>query len=98
MLAVSRSNPFLQSHPLTRERMQFVEQHAAAAHGPHRRRSAWIAAHARMVAKLRAFLQDPREVLRAYQDDDSLAGRYARAIAHYRLPDLPQALAGDRRR
>jgi predicted Zn-dependent protease len=91
VLAVSRGNPFLQSHPLTRERMQFVEQHAAASADltiP----PAWIEAHAVMVAKLRAFLQDPRDVLRSYQNDDSLAARYARAIAHYRLPDLPLAL------
>ena len=91
VLAVSRGNPFVQSHPLTRERMQFVEQHAAARQDlttP----PAWTAAHAMMVAKLRAFLQDPRDVLRRYQDDGSLAGRYARAIAHYRLPDLQQGL------
>jgi len=92
VLAVSRSNPYAQSHPLTRERIQFVEQHAAA------RRDltpppGWAAAHAMMVAKLRAFLQEPREVLRSYQHDDSLAGRYARTIAHYREPDLRQALA-----
>ena len=31
-------------------------------------------------------------MLRSYQNDDSLAGRYARTIAHYRLPDLRQAL------
>jgi predicted Zn-dependent protease len=92
VLAVSRSNPFVQSHPLSRERMQFVEQHAAA-RADLTTPSAWTAAHAMMVAKLRAFLQDPREVLRSYQDDDSLAGRYARTIAHYRLPDLPRALA-----
>ena len=72
--------------------MPFVEQHAAM-RADLTTPPAWIAAHARMVAKLRAFSSDPREVLRAYQDDDSVAGRYARAIAHYRLPDLPQALA-----
>ncbi len=92
VLAVSRGNPFLQSHPLSRERMQFVEQHAAARQDL-KTPPAWTAAHAVMVAKLRAFLQDPSAVLRSYQNDDSLAGRYARAIAHYRLPDLQQALA-----
>jgi len=92
VLAVSRGNPYAQSHPLTRERMQFVEQHAAA-RGDLTTPPAWTAAHATMVAKLRGFLQEPREVLRSYQHDDSLAGRYARAIAHYRLPDLQLALA-----
>jgi predicted Zn-dependent protease len=92
VLAVSRANPYVQSHPLTRERMQFVEAHAARQGGlsvpPD-----WQMAHARMVAKLRAFLRDPREVLQTYQGDDSLVGRYARAIAHYRMPDLSRALA-----
>jgi len=92
VLAVSRSNPYAQSHPVTRERMQFVEQHAAA-RGDLTTPPAWTAAHAMMVAKLRGFLEEPREVLRRYEDDDSLAGRYARAIAHYRLPDLQQGLA-----
>ena len=92
VLAVSRGNPFVQSHPLTRARMQFVESHAARQSGlsvP----AAWTTAHARMVAKLRAFLRDPREVLQTYQGDDSVVGRYARAIAHYRMPDLRSALA-----
>jgi predicted Zn-dependent protease len=92
VLALSNANPFLQSHPLTRDRIQFVENHAQQQSGlevP----AGWKTAHARMVAKLRAFLRDPREVLQSYQGDDSLTGRYARAIAHYRLPDLPRALA-----
>jgi predicted Zn-dependent protease len=92
VLAVSRGNPYLQSHPLTRDRITFVENHVAGrsdAPLP----TGWAVAHARMVAKLRAFLSDPREVLQTYQDDQSVVGRYARAIAHYRLPDLQQALA-----
>jgi predicted Zn-dependent protease len=88
----SAANPFLQSHPLTRERMKFVERYAAGQSGlqvP----EAWVAAHARMVAKLRAFLHEPPEVLQTYEGDETLVGRYARAIAHYRMPDLPRALA-----
>ena len=45
-----------------------------------------------MVVKLQAFLLDPRDVLQRYQADDTLLGRYAKAIALYRLPDLPAAL------
>jgi predicted Zn-dependent protease len=91
VLAVSRSSPYLQSHPLTRDRIVFVENHAAGRpEGP--LPAGWAEAHARMVAKLRGFLNDPREVLQEYKDDQSVAGRYARAIARYRLPDLPQAL------
>lgn len=92
VLAVSRTNPYLRTHPLTRDRILFIESQAA-------RRSesslppGWADAHARMVVKLRAFIREPRDTLAAFRNDDSLYGRYARAIAHYRLPDLSQALA-----
>lgn len=92
VLAVSSMPPYLQSHPLTRDRIAFVENHVAnspIAELPPR----WPEAHARMVVKLKAFLGDPRRVLQQYEGDDSVPGRYARAIAHYRLPDLEQALA-----
>jgi predicted Zn-dependent protease len=93
VLAVSRSNPYLQTHPLTRDRIRFVEGHVAGEGGrfpdlP----SGWPLAHGRMVAKLQAFLLDPRDVLQRYEADDTLLGRYARAVALYRLPDLPAAL------
>jgi predicted Zn-dependent protease len=91
VLAVSGVPPWLQTHPLTRDRIRFVEAHAASQ--PVRALPAgWAEAHARMVAKLKGFLNDPRQVLREYKDDPSLPGRYARAIAHYRLPELDLAL------
>jgi predicted Zn-dependent protease len=95
VLAVSNTNPYLQTHPLTRDRIQFVENQVAAEGG----RLAelppdWGLAHGRMVVKLQAFLLEPSEVLQRYQSDDTLLGRYAKAIALYRLPDLPAALEG----
>jgi predicted Zn-dependent protease len=92
VLAVSSMPPYLQSHPLTRDRITFVENHAASrplGELP----PGWSQEHARMVVKLQAFLGDPRQVLRRYDGDDSVPGRFARAIAHYRLPDLRQGLA-----
>jgi predicted Zn-dependent protease len=92
VLAVSRMNPYLQSHPLTRDRINFVDNHVA--NSPLAEQPPGQAeAHARMVAKLRAFLDDPRQVLQRYKNDESVPGRYARAIAQYRLPNLDQALA-----
>ena len=91
VLAVSSANPWLMSHPLTRDRIEFVENHVAGQPDPPLP-AGWVDAHRRMVVKLTAFLKDPRDVLRTYQGDDSLYGRYGRAIAEYRLPDLPQAL------
>jgi predicted Zn-dependent protease len=92
VLAVSRSNPYLQTHPLTRDRILFVESRIAESAG--QLPAGWSEAHGRMVVKLQAFLLDPREVLQRYEGDDTLFGRYATTIALYRLPDLPAALKG----
>jgi predicted Zn-dependent protease len=85
-------SPYLQSHPLTRDRINFVENHVASspiAEEP----PGQAEAHRRIVVKLQAFLNDPRQTLQQYKGDQSVPGRYARAIASYRLPDLEHALA-----
>jgi predicted Zn-dependent protease len=93
VLAVSRSSPYLQTHPLTRDRLRFVEGHVAEESGRFAESPPeWAVTHGRMVVKLQAFLLNPNEVLQRYQGDDTLLGRYAKAIALYRLPDLPAAL------
>lgn len=93
VLSVSSDNPYLQSHPLTRDRILFVEDRVREEGAREPVADAWAAAHERMVAKLDAFLNDPRQVLQRYQGRSDLPARYARAIAHYRLPDLPTAIA-----
>lgn len=85
-------NPYTRTHPLTRDRMRFLEQEVAAS--PYRGARpdpALVEAHARAVAKLEGFLDNPARVLQRRQGD-SLPDRYARAIAAYRVPDLRQAL------
>ncbi|MGH6917874.1 MAG: M48 family metalloprotease, partial [Geminicoccaceae bacterium] len=92
VLAVSSMSPYLQSHPLTRDRINFVDNHVAnspIAEAP----PGQAEAHTRMVVKLQAFLNDPRQTLQQYKGDQSVPGRYARAIAYYRLPDLERGLA-----
>jgi len=92
-LAVSSRSPYTQTHPLTRDRIVFVQNHVRNRPQPDSPPPGWAEAHERMVAKLDAFLTDPRDVLRRYADDGSLSARYARAIAHYRVPELARALA-----
>jgi predicted Zn-dependent protease len=95
VLAVSRMSPYLQTHPLTRDRITFVENQVAAENGRFTELPpGWAMAHGRMVVKLQAFLLDPHEVLQRYETNDTLLGRYAKTIALYRLPDLPAALKG----
>ena len=93
ILSASRGNPYLRSHPLTRDRIRFVESQVVPREGddpgfpPE-----WAGRHERMVAKLSAFLGDPRRVLQDARGE-GLADRYQRAIAYYRLPDLENAVA-----
>ena len=88
-------DPYLRTHPITRDRVEIV--------GAHARNSEWrdaplppglVERHARMVAKLDGFLTEPKRTLRRYaRDDPGVAARYARAIAFYRTPDLVRALS-----
>ena len=89
----SDGNEFLRTHPLTRDRITFLEEQVAIS--PYRDQHpspALQAAYERSVAKLDGFLSDPNQVLRQ-RTSDSVPDRYARAIAYYRLPDIPKALA-----
>lgn len=94
ILLASNQDPYLRTHPLTRDRIQFLEEqvrqspYADATASPD-----LVRLHQRMRAKLDGFLMPVNRVLRKYgEDDNSLESRYARAIALYRRPDLAQAL------
>jgi predicted Zn-dependent protease len=93
-LAAQREDPYLRTHPLTRDRINYVRDHvnqspwSNAADPPE-----WLVMHARMKAKLDAFTNPPGNILAKYKaDDKSVAARYARAIAYYRIPQLQNAL------
>lgn len=85
-------NVFMRTHPLTRDRITFVEAQIAAS--PYKGATlgpSYQEAFKRTRVKLEAFLRDPAQTLRLHEGDDLLS-RYAQAIAHYRKPDLPKAL------
>ncbi len=89
---VSEGDAYLRTHPLTRDRINFMEhalersRYRGQAPDPEE-----LHEHRRMVAKLDGFLGEPQSVLTAYTGD-SVYDRYARAIALYRIPDLDAAL------
>ncbi len=93
-LATSQ-DPYLRTHPLTRERISFLEdQLRRSPYADTPPRPEFVRLHKRMRAKLIGFLQPQGRVLRAYpESDDSAESRYARAIMHYRRPELDRALA-----
>lgn len=98
LLSAGRRDPYLNTHPLTQDRISSVE--AKLASSRYRDKPATdeqIRRHARMVAKLYAFLKSPQQTFRKYPETDtSVPARYARAIAYYEIPDLPKALEGVR--
>lgn len=93
-LNVGRQDPYMRTHPLTRERVEVVENHIQNSRFTNQPEPAnFDEMHRRMLAKLTGFLSAPSATLARYKDGDtSIAARYARAIAYYRIPDLPKAL------
>ena len=94
LLLPERQDPYLQSHPLTEDRVSFIENHLARspfaeAVAPANER----AAHDRMVGKLEGYLSPPAKTLRRRKPNDrSVGSRYARAVALYRSARIDRAL------
>ncbi len=93
-LSQERQDPYARTHPLSRERVDFLRNHVATSRftsvplAPE-----FVAAHARMKAKLIGFLEPQATVFQRYPiTDSSLDARYAHAIAYYRVPDIKQAV------
>src|ERR1019366_3727543 len=82
-------DPYLQSHPMPRERVDALEILVKATPNWDRKDPPELQArHDLMRAKLYGFLERPDTVARRYMPNDpSLPARYARAIAAYRFGD-----------
>jgi predicted Zn-dependent protease len=94
VLSSVQQDPYLRTHPLTSERVDFLRNHVA-----HSRYSdapvppEFERLDRRMRAKLAAFMDPPQHTLDVWSPrDTSVDARYARAIALYRIPDMAQAL------
>ena len=87
------SNEFLRTHPLTRNRIAFLENQVAQSPLSGRPEIAVDRdRHVRMVAKLDGFLSEKAQVMRRW-DGDGIGDRYARAIAHYRSAEIDLAVS-----
>jgi predicted Zn-dependent protease len=95
LLSPARQDPWLRTHPLTSERIDYVRNFVARS--PYSKvpdPPDWVASFQDVKAKLDSFLNPPSETLAKYKaDDNSIPARYARAIALYRVPQLKDALA-----
>jgi predicted Zn-dependent protease len=88
-------DPYVQTHPLTRDRISSVEQHVATSPWSDAQDSPeLIERHQRLLAKLRGFLWPLDRVLQVYPlSDTSVPARYARSIAYFRVSRLKEAMA-----
>lgn len=94
LLSTASQDPYLRSHPLTIERVDFLRNYVANSSLKDAKLDpVMYERHKRMRAKLFAFTNHIQNTLRAYPESDtSIAGRYARAIAYYRDSQLAPAL------
>ena len=94
LLLTNQQDPYVRTHPLTRERIATIRN--AVEHSAYPQRTETAAdqmAHARMVAKLFAFLETPGRTFQRYPETSTeVPARYAHAVAYYRQGKLAQAL------
>ncbi|MBL8669421.1 MAG: M48 family metallopeptidase [Alphaproteobacteria bacterium] len=96
LLLSNNQDPYVRTHPITRERIESVRAHMERSpYSGKRDLPVHIEAQERMRAKLVAYLESPVAALRRYPERDAtIAGRYARAIAYFRQAEFARALAG----
>ena len=88
------ADPYTQSHPMPAERVSSLEALARNEFWDKKDTPELQLRHDLARAKLIGFLERPDTVMRRYPiNDNSMAARYARAIATYRHADLRAALA-----
>lgn len=89
-------DPYLQTHPLSQQRVATIRNHIEASTIPKGALPPeFTELHARMIAKLFAFTEPYEDTMRRYPESDtSVAARYARAIANFRSNKLDDARIG----
>jgi predicted Zn-dependent protease len=94
LLSPMHQDPYLRTHPLTTERIEYVQQHVQSS--PYTNNPdppQWVAMLNDVKSKLHGFLDPPAQTLERYPSSDkSVSARYARAIAYYRIPELDKGL------
>lgn len=90
----SRQDPYVSTHPLTSDRIEFVRNQLRTSRRSGRPLDpADLTAHARMIAKLKGFMNPPARTLNEFKASDrSVKARYARAVALYRDARIDAAL------
>ncbi len=94
-LVYDKVNPYVLTHPLTRERISSVNSRIGEQEKSKKFLSDQDAKFfSRAVVKLKAFLEPSEEILREFKESDkSVDARYARAIAYYKIPNIKKSIA-----
>lgn len=87
-------DPYTLTHPLSQDRISHIRNHLISSPTadiavP----ESWKILQQRIVAKIKAFLDDPQKTLAAYpESDNSVKARYARSIAYHKKGELALAI------
>ncbi len=93
-LSSARQDPYVRTHPLTRDRARVVEAFVSSQPRGAEPSAASRYWYARLSTKMSAFLRAPSWTLRRIdRNDTGEIATLARAIAHHREPDAGRALA-----
>lgn len=90
LLPESQQSEYVRTHPLTRDRIDFLQNAIAQQRRAGTAPAEWTELHSRMKAKLNGFIFPERAVR---DTGTSVAARYGRAIALYRRAQTKDALA-----
>lgn len=86
-----KETPYFRTHPVTRERINFMEK--ATAQSDYQPGQKNLDEFLRIKAKLLAFLETPEQTFRRYPlSNSSVPARYAQAIAYFKQLDINNAL------
>ncbi len=90
----SGNDPYLNTHPITRSRVDFVRNHLRNSKFTHESLPRQFdVMHRRMRGKLNGFIDPPEKTLKSYDPEDRGAeALYARAVAHMRQNNVDQAI------
>jgi len=94
LLISERQDPYVRTHPLTRNRMITIQSHIEKSKFSNKVSPEYLETkHKRMVAKLFSFLKPQIKTLQKYPiENNSIEARYARSIAFYRRGQLNKAI------
>ena len=89
LLVSERQDPFLRTHPLSRDRLKFIRRHKLNQFIKESEKD--IVLYKRLQAKINAFTDPPGKTL-LVNKKNNIYERYARTIAYFRIPMYKEAI------